>query len=129
MGRESVHVLTRPLVYRTKKIDLPDGTQHTFLDGDEKGIDVRLALDVISLANAKACDVAVIFPRDQDLSEVAEEIRTISRLQDRFIKVATAYPYSPVVKSYRGINKTDWIRIEKADYDRCLDARDYRPKS
>lgn len=38
------------------------------------------------------------------------------------------YPYSPVVKTYRGINKTDWIRIEKSDYDKCLDGRDYRPK-
>lgn len=128
LGREGVHVYTRPLVYRTKKIDLPDGSQHTFLDGDEKGIDVRIALDVISLANARTYDVAVLFSRDQDLSEVAEEIRIISRQQARFIKVASAYPYSPVVKAYRGINKTDWIRIEKADYDRCLDPRNYRPK-
>lgn len=128
MGREGVHVYTRPLVYRTKKIDLPDGSQHTFLDGDEKGIDVRLALDIISCANAKAYDVAVVFSRDQDLSEVAEEIRAISKLQGRFIKMVSAYPYSPVVKTYRGINKTDWIRIEKSDYDKCLDGRDYRPK-
>ncbi|MBI4922760.1 MAG: NYN domain-containing protein [Devosia nanyangense] len=128
MGREGVHLFTRPLVYRTKKIDLPDGTQHTFLDGDEKGIDVRLALDVISLANTRVYDVAVVFSRDQDLSEVAEEIRVISKLQARFIKIVTAYPYSPVVKSYRGVNKTDWLRIEKADYDTCIDTRDYRPK-
>lgn len=128
MGREGVHVYTRPLIYRTKKIDLPDGTQHTFLDGDEKGIDVRLAIDVISLANTGAYDVAVLFSRDQDLSEVADEIRVISKLQGRFIKIASAYPYSPVVKSYRGINKTDWIQIDKQEYDACIDARDYRPK-
>lgn len=128
MGREGVHVYTRPLIYRTKKIDLPDGSQHTFLDGDEKGIDVRLALDIISLANSKAYDVAVVFSRDQDLSEVAEELRVISRLQGRFIKMASAYPVSPVVKSYRGINKTDWLRIDKAEYDQCIDGRDYRPK-
>ncbi|ODT81675.1 MAG: NYN domain-containing protein [Pelagibacterium sp. SCN 64-44] len=128
MGRDGVHVYTRPLMYRTKKIDLPDGSQHTFLDGDEKGIDVRLALDIISCANAQAYDVALVFSRDQDLSEVAEELRTIAKLQSRFIKVASAYPYSPVVKNYRGINKTDWIKLSKADYDQCLDTRDYRPK-
>jgi hypothetical protein len=28
----------------------------------------------------------------------------------------------------RGINGTDWIKIDRATYDACLDARDYRPK-
>ncbi len=44
MGREGVYVFTRSLVYRNKQIKLPDGTIHSFLDGDEKGIDVRIAL-------------------------------------------------------------------------------------
>jgi hypothetical protein len=26
-----------------------------------------------------------------------------------------------------GINKTDWITIDRATYDSCLDPRDYRP--
>lgn len=128
MGRDGVHVYTRPLMYRTKKIDLPDGSQQTFLDGDEKGIDVRLALDIISCANSQSYDVALVFSRDQDLSEVAEELRTISRMQGRFIKMASAYPFSPVVKNYRGINKTDWVKLTKAEYDQCIDQRDYRPK-
>jgi hypothetical protein len=46
MGREGVNVFTRPLRYRNKEVKLPDGSLHTFLDGDEKGIDVRIALDV-----------------------------------------------------------------------------------
>lgn len=128
MGREGVHVFTRPLRYRNKTFNLPDGSQHTVLDGDEKGIDVRLALDIISLAHKKVYDVAVMFSRDQDLSEVSEEIRVISSEQRRFIKVASAYPYSPVVKQWRGVNKTDWIQLEKNDYDKCIDSRDYRPK-
>jgi len=128
MGREGVHVFTRPLRYRNKEVKLSDGSSHTFLDGDEKGIDVRLALDVISLAHRRAYDVALLFCRDQDLSELADEIKVISREQNRWIKVASAYPFSPAVK-FRGINGTEWIRIERATYDACLDARDYRPKS
>lgn len=27
-----------------------------------------------------------------------------------------------------GINKTDWVKIDRATYDQCLDPRDYRPK-
>ena len=128
MGREGVTVCTRPLRYRNKTFQLPDGSQHTFLDGDEKGIDVRIALDVIGLAHKKEYDIAILFSRDQDLAEVADEIRVIANEQNRFIKVASAYPYSPVVKHWRGVNKTDWIKVEKAEYDSCIDGRDYRPK-
>jgi hypothetical protein len=80
------------------------------------------------LAHKNEYDVAVIFSRDQDLSEVADEIRAISIDQDRWIRIASAYPYSPAVKTFRGINKTQWLRIERASYDACIDKRDYRPK-
>jgi uncharacterized LabA/DUF88 family protein len=128
MGREGMHVYTRPLRYRNKQVKLPDGTIHTFLDGDEKGIDVRIALDVIRLAHENQYDVALLFCQDQDLSEVADEIRLIARDRDRWIKMASAYPFSPAVRHARGINKTDWIKIDRTMYDTCLDARDYRPK-
>ena len=127
MGRDDVHVFMRPLRYRNKQFRLPDGTIHTFLDGDEKGIDVRLAVDVIRLTLKQDLDVALLFCRDQDLSEVADEIRVIALEQKRWIKIVSAYPYSPAAK-VRGINKTDWIQIDRATYDACIDARDYRPK-
>ena len=128
MGRQGVVVYTRPLRYRNKQVRLPDGSRFSYLDGDEKGIDVRIALDVIKLAHRQTYDVAVLFCRDQDLSEVADEIRTISQEQRRWIKVASAYPWSPATPKVRGIDRTDWIRIERSLYDRCIDTRDYRPK-
>lgn len=128
MGREGVKVFMRPLKYRNKEVRLPDGTTYAFLDGDEKGIDVRLALDVIRLAHKAEYDVAVIFSRDQDLSEVADEIRATSVDQKRWIKIASAFPYSPAVKHFRGINNTHWVRIERTAYEACVDKRDYRPK-
>jgi len=128
IGREGVVVFTRSLKYRNKEVRLPDGTTHAFLDGDEKGIDVRLALDVIRLAHKREYDVAVIFSRDQDLSEVADEVREIAIDQNRWIRMASAFPYSPAVKAFRGINKTQWIKIERAAYEACIDKRDYRPK-
>jgi uncharacterized LabA/DUF88 family protein len=128
MGRKGVHTFFRRLRYRNKTVKLPDGTTHTFLAGEEKGIDVRIALDVISMAHRRKYSVAVIFSQDQDLSEVAEEVRTIAQEQDRWIKVACAFPFSPTTRNRRGIEKTDWIRIDRATYDACLDRRDYRPK-
>jgi len=127
MGRQSIVVFSRRLRYRNVQVRLPDGTTHTFLAGEEKGTDVRLALDVIRLAHAGAYDVAVIFSQDQDLSEVAAEVRTISREQSRWIKIASAFPRSPASRNRRGIDKTDWIPFDRTLYDTCLDRRDYRP--
>jgi len=126
MGKQGIHVFSRRLRYRNRRVRLPDGTEHTFLTGEEKGIDVRLAIDVIRLAHRGDYDVALIFSQDQDLSEVAAEIRVIAREQHRWIKVACAFPASPARLNNRGIDKTDWIRIERKVYDACLDRRDYR---
>ncbi len=126
MGRQGVHVFSRVLRYRNRTVRLRDGTEHTFLAGEEKGIDVRLALDVIRLAHRRAYDVAVVLSQDQDLAEVADEIRVIAREQDHWIKIACAFPASPTSRNRRGIDRTDWIRIERAAYDGCLDRRDYR---
>lgn len=128
LGRQGVVSYSRPLRYRNRRVKLPDGTEHAFLAGEEKGIDVRIALDVIRMAHRKEYDVALIFSQDQDLSEVADEIRTIAREQDRWIKVACAFPFSPTTRNRRGIEKTDWIRVDRATYDACLDRRDYRLK-
>jgi uncharacterized LabA/DUF88 family protein len=129
MGRHGVISYTRPLRYRNQTISSPDGSSTTTLVGQEKGIDVRIALDVVRLARSGDYDVALIFSQDQDLSEVADEIRAIARDQGRWITIASAYPSSPTSTNRRGINKTDWIRLDRATYDLAIDPRDYRPKT
>ena len=37
-----------------------------------------------------------------------------------------AFPSSPPSRNRRGIDRTDWIPIDRATYDACLDRRDYR---
>jgi hypothetical protein len=53
-------------------------------------------------------------------------VRIISSERRRWLKVACAFPASPKSRTRRGINKTDWIRIDRTTYDACLDRRDYR---
>jgi uncharacterized LabA/DUF88 family protein len=69
MVRAGVFVYSRPLRYRNKVVKLSDGSLHSLLVGEEKGIDVRLALDIITLAHKRAYDVAFVLSQDQDLSE------------------------------------------------------------
>jgi len=128
MGTRGIYSYTRPLRYRNQTIKLPNGEDHTFLVGAEKGIDVRLALDIVRLGIEGAYDVALIFSQDQDLSEAADELRALSIKENRWIKTACAFPVSPTMGNKRGINKTDWIQIERSCFDTCLDPNDYRLK-
>jgi uncharacterized LabA/DUF88 family protein len=127
LGRSPrVKVYSRSLVYRDKTITVPGLGQHTFRDCEEKGIDVRLALDVVDAAHLGQFDVALIFSQDQDLSEVASLIRRVANHQNRWMKVASAFPDSPSAPNRRGIDRTDWCPIDQATYDVCIDPRDYR---
>ena len=130
MGRQGVKVFSRPLRYRNQTVEMPDGSTHTFLVGQEKGVDIRIALDIVRCVRQDRCDVALVFSQDQDLSEVADEVRALAREHNRWVKIAIAFPDSPTRReiNHRGVNKTDWIRIDRATYDRCLDRNDYRPR-
>jgi hypothetical protein len=123
-----VAVTTRPIRYHSEKITEPDGTIRIVETPQEKGVDVRLALDVVSKARRKEFHVAVIYSQDQDLCEVVQEVKEIAKEQDRWIKVACAYPHGPNATSKRGIDGTDWIQMDQIFYDACLDPRDYRPR-
>jgi hypothetical protein len=126
MGTRGVVTFSRNLRYRNQTVQLPDGSSTTVLVGQEKGVDVRLALDVVRLAREGAFDVAVLFSQDQDLSEVADEVKAISIAQQRWIKVACAFPVSPAYANTRGVNRTDWAGFDRALYDTCIDPTDYR---
>ena len=87
-----------------------------------------MALDMVRLAHHKAYDIALILSQDQDLTEAVEEVKAVGREQKRWIKVASAFPESLTYSNKRGIDKTDWIQMDRVLYDRCLDPTDYRSK-
>ena len=128
MRRAGIVVTSRRLRYRVERVRLPDGATHDVPVQREKGIDLRLGLDVVRMARNGDLDVAVIFSQDQDLAEVAHEIRDISRTRDCWLKVVSAFPHGPNASSARGIDRTDWFRMDREFYDSCLDPRDYRPR-
>ena len=80
------------------------------------------------MARQGSYDVAVVFSQDQDLVEAADEVKSISAAEDRWLRVACAFPVSPTYSNTRGINGTDWIRIDRETYNRCIDNTDYRAK-
>jgi uncharacterized LabA/DUF88 family protein len=129
MKRAGIAVTTRPIRYRKEAILDASGTTKTITIPQEKGIDVRLALDIVKAARRAEFDVAVIYSQDQDLVEVVSEVREIAQEQKRHIILASAFPGGPNASSRRGIDRTQWIRLDRAMYDACLDPRDYRPRT
>jgi uncharacterized LabA/DUF88 family protein len=92
----------------------------------EKGIDIRIAIDAMSAMINNRCDVVVLFSQDQDFSEVAKESRVIASRFYRWIMVASAYPQQEAAgKVTRGINSTNWLPISRTDYESCIDVNNY----
>ena len=117
MKRAGIVVTSRPLRYGK------DGSSPR-----EKGIDLRIGLDVVRMARKGDLDVALIFSQDQDLAEVAQEIRDIAKSENKWLKIVSAYPSGRSATAKYGIYNTDWFPIDQTFYDACLDPRDYRPR-
>jgi len=128
MKRDGVHVYTRSVRYSDCEITMPDGTVKVGKKGREKGIDIRISLDIIRAALVNWCDGMLIFSQDQDFYEVVKDIMIIAEEQERHIAIVSAFPYSDSLDHNRGIYKTSWYRITKEEYDRCIDHREYRTK-
>jgi len=126
MGRRGVVLYKRELRYHEKTMTIPDYGEYTYLVGREKGIDIRIALDAIRLFREDKYDVILIFSQDQDFTKVVKELNVMANERNRWLKVASAFPYSPYTGNSRGINDTHWIKINRELYDTCIDTRDYR---
>jgi uncharacterized LabA/DUF88 family protein len=151
-----VYVFTRDTHYRNKPISfaadahriiladglpLPAGTmlflptgktapgEFSVRTGEEKGIDVRIALDMIRCTYRNEFDVGIIFSQDQDLSEAVTEIREIAKHQGRWVEMYCAFPRSPSTTNTQPIRGTTAIEIDRAFYDACLDPSNYRRRS
>jgi uncharacterized LabA/DUF88 family protein len=137
MKRAGIHVTTRPIRYHEEMVLDNDGEPVLNEDGNartvkvaqEKGVDVRLALDVVSCARTRQFNVVVIYSQDQDLCEVVQEIHGIAKEQSREIVVACAFPSGPKATFHRGIDKTQWFKMDEDFYNACLDPHDYRPRT
>jgi uncharacterized LabA/DUF88 family protein len=128
LGKQGATVFRRNLRYHRQEVKLRGGSfSHDI--AVEKGIDVRIAIDLIKLAIDQAYDVGVIFSQDQDLSEAAAEVKQIAVAQKCAIELFSAYPISTTRRSETQwpINHTEAIEFEEPFYDRCRDKRDYLP--
>ena len=95
--------------------------------GQEKGVDVSLALDLVQATYEQRYEVAIIVSQDWDFGPAVRLAKQVAEGQNRVLVYESAYPVGSVSLSSRGIPGTIWAPIDKATYDSCRDHRDYRP--
>ena len=94
--------------------------------GQEKGVDVRLALDVVHLTYENRYDCGIIVSQDWDFGSAVSLAKTIASGQSRTLSFDSAFPFDNNNTSPRGIPGTNWVHIDKPLYDSCYDPKDYR---
>ena len=127
---DGVNVFERPVQFIERHYLLPDGSSQPTTKVREKGIDLRMGLDIYELAVDAKFDAALLFSRDQNLNEIVPSIRRLSQRQNRPIVLASAYPRSSS-QHLRGIDGTWWLPIDRTTYEACLATTDQlnRPPS
>lgn len=95
--------------------------------GQEKGVDVSLAIDLIQLTYEQKYEAAIIVSQDWDFGPAVKLAKTIAKSQKRFLYFESAFVVGGNATYGRGVPGTFWVPIDKTLYDSCFDPTDYRP--
>ena len=94
--------------------------------GQEKGVDVRIAIDLVQLTYEQKYEVAMIISQDWDFGPAVRLAKEIAKDQGRQLTFESCFPVGSGTTYKRGVPGTIWIQIDQATYDICFDVRDYR---
>jgi len=94
--------------------------------GREKGVDVRIAVDLIRLTYEQRYEVAMIVSQDWDFGPAVRLAKEIARGQGRQLVFESCFPVGSGTTNKRGIPGTGWVQIDQSTYDACFDPKDYR---
>lgn len=96
------------------------------ISGQEKGVDVRIAIDLVRLTYEQQYEVAMILSQDWDFGPAVRLAKEIAKNQGRQLTFESCFPVGVGTKYRRGVPGTIWVQIDQATYDACFDPRDYR---
>lgn len=94
--------------------------------GQEKGVDVKMSVDIICLTYERQYEVALMISQDRDFEPAIRLAKEIAKDQHRQLIFESHFIVGVGSHSDRGIPGTIWKPIDKATYDTCLDAQNYR---
>jgi uncharacterized LabA/DUF88 family protein len=94
--------------------------------GQEKGVDVSLAIDLIRMTYEQSYETAIIVSQDWDFGPAIKLAKEIAKSQKRRLSFESAFVVGGNATYDRGVPGTSWSPIDKAMYDACIDPTDYR---
>ncbi len=98
------------------------------IGGQEKGVDVSLAIDLVQATYERKFECAIIVSQDKDFQPAVLLSKAIAQAQGRKLVFESSFPFKAGRVSRRGVPETTWVPINKSTYDACFDPTDYRPK-
>lgn len=117
-----VNTFTPDLHYRNEWTRRNDGHWQLYRCPHEKGIDVRLALDMLSSTFERKSDCMILLSEDSDLQQAVERCHAIACGQFRKITIANAFPHDPSAQHQRrALKNTVPLRFDKSFYEQYID--------
>lgn len=137
MKARGIWTFARPLKYSLQWVKNKEGPPEfvEIMQGREKGVDVRLALDLFRLAVEGKYDIAVLASTDTDLDEAVRDVLRLRQTMGRWLAVENAVCVGPVDPDgslgrrrppYKRLSSASrLLHIDQKLFDRIRDDTDY----
>lgn len=97
--------------------------------GHEKGVDVRIAVDLVRTVRRDRPQSVLLFSQDTDLALAVAEATAVAAERGEPLHCVTAYPAGGQHPArQRAIPGTRALPLSQALYEQCLDPNDYWPR-
>lgn len=86
----------------------------------EKGIDLRIGLDIVRLATGGLCDAILLFSQDTDLFEAIAEAKALRARHAGALDPMyyfCAFPRNADPETHHGVGGTKWIPLDETDFE------------
>lgn len=131
---KGIHVWTQTMKYANRAIVLDDhplclcGRKKTKVirEAREKGVDLRIGLDMLRMARHNEYDVALLVTMDTDMKQVVDELRRLSQELRRHISVENVVIWNEGNLEYPRVRGcTRYHVIDQDVFHRIQDLTDY----
>lgn len=123
LEKEGVKIFAPPLRYQRNRYFDEQGIEHVYMRGHEKGVDVKIALDMLKSAMS-GCGAQILFSRDNDLKIAVDESMEMAAERGVKMDIISAFPSDGF---HYGIRDVKAFHMTADFYDAIIDHRNYSP--
>lgn len=121
---ETLGVNVKHTMQRTRTaFSMDGGVPHKVNVRSDLDTVLHLSLDAVTDVLLNNADVVLLFTSENKYLETTEYLKALSRKNDKYLKIMSAFPYNAERPTCRfaGIDRTDWFPIDWSIYSNCTD--------